>query len=117
MVCGKRSGKSFKEAVRVDSENKCTKEGYVKCGANRNPENTICVEKERDCPINFMKWAKNGKELYDILEKEGWTSEDVTISEIEIANLSGMLVFSKKADSLPITSIKMLEDTPCLNPW
>ena len=65
----------------------------------------ICVKDRDQCPITFIKWVSAGKKL-------PLPDDEVTKREL----LNGTLVFSKMTDSLPLTSIKLQLEEPCLDP-
>jgi len=72
-------------------------------------ENTICTKDKLNCPITWIKWAKNSTEVESLLKK----FKNVTVKDSEV---NGFLLFSKESDSLPVISIKMLQGKPCADP-
>ena len=58
IICGKRGGRSFLEAIRPASNDRCP-DLTVPCSNNTSPENTYCVypdEKQAGlCPVTEIK--------------------------------------------------------------
>jgi len=108
LVCGQRGGDPFERAVRLDKNGKCQKKGYKPC-YKMSRENTICVKDRRDCPITWIKWAKDKTEV---------SAEEKKFKNVKVldSKVNGFLLFSKAVDSLPVISIKMLQEEPCLDP-
>jgi len=107
-VCGRRGGDPFESAIRLDQNGTCQKTGYEPCHA-MSKENTTCAMDKQNCPITWIKWAKNSKEVSSLVKK----FKNVTVKDSKV---NGFLLFSKEFDSLPVISIKMLQEKPCVDP-
>ena len=76
----------------------------------------MCVKNEENCPITWIKWANNLEEVERNKEKFNLTETNVTVKASQVPGNPGYLMFSKAVDSLPVTSIKMLQKKPCFDP-
>ena len=139
-VCAKRGGKPFKDAVRVDKRGKCKDPSFVRCHKKSiKKSNAICVQKGTKCPVTGIKFADSLAKLHELLSKRKspykiedvrgynfpkgltavkggtWKLKGKTVN-MSFLNKWGFIVQSRSENNLPITTIKLSENEPCLDP-
>jgi hypothetical protein len=108
MICGKRGGRPFLEAIRPDPVTLACPTGTEKCSDQTTADNTICFDstlyKEDECPITKFEFIN---EIGDCSQADSETLDFVN---------GVTLCYSKDADSMPATAIKV-ENLPCADPY
>ena len=93
---------------RVEKNGKCP-QGTQACSMNANAENTVCYpqsEHATSCPITYINIL--GQNDAAAAQKRGEVEAPIKLSN-DLA-----LVYSKKTNSLPITTIRV-ENRPCVS--
>ena len=75
-VCGKRSGSSFRKAIRVDRAGQC-QNSYKRCNPGSKNDNAICVMQGEKCPITGLKFVNNLNELHGLIENGTYSFENI----------------------------------------
>ena len=105
-ICGRRNSGSFVEAVRVNGigSRECALDNFVACNPSASPENIICVQDLSTCGITDIKLFENEIDMNSFLS----VNNDYEIADNEVDNVH--LIYSKKTDNLPITTITMRQE-------
>jgi hypothetical protein len=111
-VCGATDSTPFKDAVRVNSDRECTKSGYVACNPEASVENILCVEDLSQCGITDIKIFEFTRDATRFLQE----NRDKGYEEVDSDKRDLLMYVSKKTDNLPLTSIKLHQSQPCLDP-
>ena len=103
-ICGQRGGDPFKTVTRPNSANQCPS-GTSACSTNTRAENTVCYpdSEKSKCPITGITFEPTT------------ASTDPSLTSVPLTDEFN-LVFSKTADSLPITTTQLALQQPCVLP-
>ena len=108
-VCGYRDGDAFKDVRRpTERDGKCPAD-TLPCNKNASPENMVCYppgDLEVMCPITAI----------DIVKTRDLKSYEQRGYKAVMLEGERYVVYSKREDSLPITTIK-IEAQPCASSW
>lgn len=115
VLCGYRTNNTYLDLIIKDKESRCTDLNKKSCGFIDSFNNILCREKSEKCPINYLRFVNNEKELDTIINN--FKQLNVEYNNITFNNngTSSYLIYSNNYNQGTIyTQFKVGFNQPCI---